>query len=184
MPWLSALDHPNYARYLPVHIRDMLGLESKHPEIANEFKAGKFTVQKTVRFFSAIAIDHAHEQNNAYVKGDGGAVGLTRIIGEFEDQLVIEETSRSQHHEQQKAAQTTFREQVAALVSCIEELGNPFLEESHDLLSLVTKDIADPAVLKTVEGIKRIGQDQYDTFVQERLRQRSRSFYHCIPKKN
>ena len=50
------------------------------------------------------------------------------------------------------------------------------------MLSLVTKDIADPAVLKTVDGIKRIGQDQYDTFVQERLRQRSRSFYDCIPK--
>ena len=199
VPWLSALDQTNYARYLPVHIRDMSGLESKHPEIANEFKAGKFTVQKTERFFSAIAIDHAHEQNNAYVKGDGGAVGLTvnpsalrrwmlagpeitRIIGEFEDQLVVEETSRTQHHEQQKAAQTTFREQVAALVSCVEELGNPFLEESHDLLSLVTKDIADPAVLKTEDGIKQIGKDQYDTFVQERLRQRSRSFYDCIPK--
>lgn len=27
--------------------------------------------------FSALAIDHAHEQNNASVKGDGGAVGLT-----------------------------------------------------------------------------------------------------------
>ena len=25
----------------------------------------------------AIAIDHAHERNNAYIKGDGGAVGLT-----------------------------------------------------------------------------------------------------------
>ena len=155
-------------------------------EIANEFKAGKYTVQKTGRFFSAIAIDHAHEQNNAYVKGDGGAVGLTenpsalrrwmlagpeitRIIGEFEGQLVVGKTSRTQHHKQQKAAQTTIREQVAALVSCIEELDNPFLEESPDLLSLVTKDIADPAVLKTVDGIKRIGQDQYDTFVQERL---------------
>ena len=33
-PWLSALDHTNYARYLPVHIRNMIGLESKHPEIA------------------------------------------------------------------------------------------------------------------------------------------------------
>ena len=62
---------------LPVHIQDLTDLESKHPKIANKFKAGKFTVQKSQRFFSAITIDHTHEQNNAYVKGDGGAVGLT-----------------------------------------------------------------------------------------------------------
>ena len=28
VPWLSALNHTNYARYLPVHIRDMLGLRN------------------------------------------------------------------------------------------------------------------------------------------------------------
>jgi hypothetical protein len=38
---------------------------------------GNFTVNKTTHNFSAIALDHAHEQNNASVKGDGGAVGLT-----------------------------------------------------------------------------------------------------------
>lgn len=55
----------------------MMGLESRRPVIAKEFKAGKFTVQTSEWFFSAITFDHAHEQNNAYVKGDGGAVGLT-----------------------------------------------------------------------------------------------------------
>ena len=34
-------------------------------------------VYKTVSKFSARAIDHAHEQNNALVKSDGGVVGLT-----------------------------------------------------------------------------------------------------------
>ena len=58
-------------------------------------------VKKTAHRFSAIAIDQGHEQNNAAVKDDGGAVGLTenpaalrrwmvsgpemaRVIGEFE----------------------------------------------------------------------------------------------------
>ena len=167
-PWLSALDHTNYARYLPVHIRDMIGLESKHPEIANEFKAGKFTIQKSQRFFSAIAIDHAHEQNNAYVKWDGLAVALTenpgalrrwmlagpeitRIIAEFEDQLTTEDVDETRHHEQQGAVQKTFFEQVTALVSYFEESGNPFLEASSDIISLDTKDIADSAMRKTVE---------------------------------
>ena len=33
-----------------------------------------------IRAFSAIAIDQAHEQNNAAVKGDGDAVGLTENL--------------------------------------------------------------------------------------------------------
>src|SRR5688572_1981145 len=60
-----------------VHLRDMAELFIKHPNVAKEFKAGKFTVQKTRKVFSSIAIDQAHEQNNALIKGDGGAVGLT-----------------------------------------------------------------------------------------------------------
>ena len=34
-------------------------------------------VRKSTRCFSRIPIDQAHEQNNAMVKGSGGAVGLT-----------------------------------------------------------------------------------------------------------
>ena len=34
-------------------------------------------MQKTKRAFSAIPIDQAHEQNNAWIKSDGGAVGIT-----------------------------------------------------------------------------------------------------------
>ena len=34
-------------------------------------------VNKTSKNFSSIPIDHAHKQNNALVKGEGGAVGLT-----------------------------------------------------------------------------------------------------------
>ena len=55
----------------------MLALQRKHPEIYAEFDKGNFTVRKTDSKFFNIAIDQAHEQNNAIVKGDGGAIGLT-----------------------------------------------------------------------------------------------------------
>lgn len=79
VPWFCALDHTNYARWTPVHLRDMAELPQTHPDVYREFNNGHFTVQKTKRVFSAIPIDQAHEQNknNACVKGDGGAVGLT-----------------------------------------------------------------------------------------------------------
>ena len=46
-------------------------------DVARSFDDGFFTVNKSSKRFAAIAIDQAHEQNNAIVKGDGGAVGLT-----------------------------------------------------------------------------------------------------------
>ena len=77
VPWFYALDHINYAQWIPVHLRDMAESSTKHPQVAKEFNEGNFTVRKTNRVFSAVAIDHAHEQINAHIKGDGGAVGLT-----------------------------------------------------------------------------------------------------------
>ena len=77
VPWFFALDHTHYSRWVPVHLRDMVSLKECHPSVYEEFMKGNFTVKKSKHAFSAIAIDHAHEQNNASVKGDGGAVGLT-----------------------------------------------------------------------------------------------------------
>ena len=77
LPWMFALDHPNYARWLSVHYRDMCELPTKHPDVYTQFMNGNFVVHKTKSLFSAIALDHAHEHVNAGVKGVGGAVGLT-----------------------------------------------------------------------------------------------------------
>ena len=77
VPWLFAMGHTNYARWLPVHIRDMVLLETQHPDSHEEFMNGHFVVQKTANVFSTIGMDQAHEQLNDQIKGDGGAIGLT-----------------------------------------------------------------------------------------------------------
>ena len=56
VPWVFAFDHTHYSRWLPVHIRDMMSLSDKHPEILAEFSTGKFVVHKTRNKFSAMAI--------------------------------------------------------------------------------------------------------------------------------
>ena len=78
VPWFFRMNHTHYARWMSVHLRDMIILEKKHPDVAKEFRKGKFTVSKSQRRFSQIAIDQAHEQNNAVMKGDGGLIGLTQ----------------------------------------------------------------------------------------------------------
>ena len=183
VPWFFTLDHTHYARWLPVHIRDMVSLSDKHPAVAFEFGKGNFTVCKTSRPFSAIAVDHAHEQCNKLVKEEGGAIGLTgnehalrrwmiagpevaRMVEEFEQ---IEECSEKKHHEQTPAVQKTFVTNIGNVISTLEEFGNPFAIDSGPLASLQSKVIASDMVVNTVKKIRSIGQQQYKNFVNERL---------------
>ncbi|WAR11602.1 hypothetical protein MAR_025782, partial [Mya arenaria] len=82
LPWFFALDHTNYARWLPVHVRDLEELQS--------------------------------------------------------------------------STQTAFAEEVKSLVNAIEDMGNPFTEQSPDLLQLDTKDIAGKEVVNTRTNTERI----------------------------
>ena len=108
----------------------MLTLEHKHLQLAREFECGKFVVHKTSRHFSGIAIDQAHEQTNAVIKGDGGAIGLTSalrrwmIAGHEVSHLVAQYEAASEsrkgtaytsQHEQTERAQKVFLENVEKL---------------------------------------------------------------------
>ena len=184
MPWMFALDRVNYSRWLSMHIRDMERLPTAHPDVYRKFCSGAFTVHKSRHAFSAIALDHAHEQENASIKGDGGAIGLTespsslrrwmiggpelaRMINEYEEQLPRENRQVRKHHEQVSSLQNAFLKDVKNLVNAMEDLGNPFKEDSGDLLTLDTKVIMPIVVVESVKNIQRIGKDQYNTFVRE-----------------
>jgi len=125
-----------------VHLKNMAELTTKQPDVARKFSEGHFTVQKTQRVFSSIPIDQAHEQNNACIEGDSGAVGLTdslsalrhwmvagpdvaRVIEEFQDgnQYWRRQTADTRHHDH---VQASFVKDVRSLVGVIEEMGNPF----------------------------------------------------------
>lgn len=153
--------------------------------IAREFNDGKFTVQKTNRVFSAIATDYVHEQNNALVKGEGGAVGLTdnssalrrwmvagpevaRVIEEFHDQQYhCGGEVNIRHHDQTSSVQDAFAKDVRFLVSVMKKLGNPF-EESTDLLAIDTKEISGHSFVDAVRNV-RIGREQFQKFTKEQL---------------
>ncbi|KAK3734698.1 hypothetical protein QZH41_002108 [Actinostola sp. cb2023] len=197
MPWMFALDHVNYARWLSVHIRDMTMLRTVHPDVYQKFCSGAFVVHKSTHAFSAIALDHAHEQENANIKGDGGAVGLmdnpsalrrwmiggpelARMINEYEGQLSREKNQQRKHHEQVPSIQNAFLKNVKSLVNVIEDLGNPFKEDSGDLLALDTKDIMPVEVVESIKNIQKIGKDQYKAFVNERIVHQEKAITHPI----
>jgi len=146
IPYMYANNNVNYTRWLPIHLIDMMTLEERHPKIAEAFHAGKFVVHKSDRDLSAMAIDQAHEQENAVIKDDGGAVGITEdpsalrrwmVAGPVVSQLVAqyEEASESRdvskqtkHHEQTPTTQRSFMEKVQRLTNTLEEMGKPFQE--------------------------------------------------------
>lgn len=192
VPYFFALDRTHYARWLSVHIRDMASLATSCPSTFAEFMAGKFTVKKTGHPFSAMAIDQAHEQTNASVKGDGGAIGLTddehalrrwmiagpevaRLIQEFETK--VETDDNPLHHEQRVSVQETFKREVSALLTTISEMGNPFIEDGDELTVLHSRFVITGSSTSDIAAIKSVGQAQYDEFVQQRLTERSVSLY-------
>ena len=77
IPFFFTNNNINYTQRLPIHLRDMMSLEQHHPQVAREFCSGNFVVHKPHREFSALAIDQAHEQADALMKGDGGVIGVT-----------------------------------------------------------------------------------------------------------
>ena len=63
---------------------------------------------------------------------------------------------------------------VVNTVSSFEELGNPFTEESENLMAMHTKDIMDDNVVATVKNAHKIGEEQFCLFVKERFIDRSK----------
>ena len=104
IPWLFVFNRTNYARWLPVYIRDMLLLERRHPLVHRAFCKGLFVIQRGRHKFSLMAMDQNQEHNIKFMKQDGGCKGLygqqdehdmieisrpglLSAIKEFEDQL-------------------------------------------------------------------------------------------------
>ena len=196
VPWFFAMDHQNYARWISIHIKDMINIKTVNPDVYAKFLQGCFVVTKTSRRFSAIPLDQAHEQNNALIKGDGGAIGLTenaaalrrwmvggpevsRVIEEFEA-AVFECQEVSSHYEETPATQNAFTRDVSVLSDSIRKSGNPFQEETEDLLVLQSRDIIDPAITNSLFEVEAAGVHQYDEFVQQRLTTHTKPLYDPI----
>jgi len=63
----------------------------------------------------------------------------------------------------------SFARDVKALTCVKGEMGNPFCDDNKDILVLDSRDLADPAVINTLCQIDKLGQEQYDAYVNEQL---------------
>ena len=92
---------------------------------------------------------------------------IARVVTEFEETFMKSKTENVRHHEQSPGVQYCFAKDVKALVDTIEEMRNPFLEDSMDLLVLDNKDIMPGIVVESVKNAQQIGQSQYEEYTKQ-----------------
>ena len=112
---------------------------------------------------------------------------VARLIAEFEASTDTGEEMKpgsTKHHEEAKSTQLSFAKDVRSLISVIDDMGNPFTDESGDLLAFETYDLADASVVKPVEEVEIFRQEQFETFVKERFSKEKTKNMHDPIKKN
>ena len=112
---------------------------------------------------------------------------MARIINEFENSIATGSTQTKQsakHHKDTRSLQSLFYRDVTALTRTIEEMGNPFMEETEDLLVLDTKEILGSDALVRLRKVEEVGTAHIESFIAERLVQQSKSLYDPIKRNN
>ena len=74
-----------------------------------------------------------------------------------------------------------FQTDVLVLVNAFEDLVNPFMEDSGDLLDLDESIIMPPVVVDNVREVKNIGMKRYTLFIDKRIRSQEEAFTAPIP---
>ena len=108
---------------------------------------------------------------------------IARITTEFEGQAIRGHGGAHDighlHHDQKPGVQAVFMKDVRTLIAVFQEMGNPFLENTQDLLVLDTRDIMETPAAETVRKTESLGQEQYTKFVEERLELCTKRVTHC-----
>ena len=181
--WAFIIDHYNYARWLPVHVRDTMNVRVKHPDPYRPFADGFVTIAKTQNPFSMIGFDQNHEQQNKELKMHGGTLNLSdecvftewavagpeiaRVITEFEVGMLTRKNAVFKHHFQSPSVQQRFVAHTKALVIAFQEAGNPFDEDSHEVVIIDTREVNN--VARSIMGAFGEGKKQHADVVAHRL---------------
>ena len=75
----------------------------------------------------------------------------------------------SPNHGTQRLPNDDDDDDVLSLLATCEDIGNPFLEDNGDMLTLDTKVVMNKDAIRTVNAVEEIGQRQFSECVEDRL---------------
>ena len=141
-----------------MHVRDMMNVRLKHPALYGQFADGFLTIAKTQNPFSIIGFDQKPEQQNKELKMHGATLKLSdvcvfaewalarpeiaRVITEFEAGMLTRKNDVLKHHDLSPSVQQRFFVHTKELVIALQETGNPFDEESHEVVIIDAREYA------------------------------------------
>ena len=109
---------------------------------------------------------------------------MARLLKQFEEEYLtdydVENTETSHHHEHGMASQKTFQRQVGSLCGTMRRMGNPFLDDFPELVTLDSRNCADESVVASLRTLIDTGKTQYQEFVNNVIIVRSHSIHDPI----
>ena len=105
---------------------------------------------------------------------------MSRLLAAYEAMPdTIDTRIDSKHHEATVGAQTAYFKNVKAMTTVLQDMGNPFQDESSDPLSLDSKNVAHTSLAQLVATHHQRGLQQFDEFLGG-LHNEDCSFYNPI----
>ena len=192
--YFFALNRQHYARMITLYLSDMDTLKSTDPDIWKHFVEGKWVVNRSTLPFCALGADEALEHQNRKLKVQGGLVGitlndnardrfflanpeLTKIGSEMEKMLGMSTSERKIHHEISMKVQQRQDSCVSKLKEAFQTSTNPFQWKGQELVNIVTQRVFPMEVQISLDGITETGQQQLDTFLQQRVQTNNIKFW-------
>jgi len=103
---------------------------------------------------------------------------------QFETEYLAEDDSESPknvlHREQGLSTQKSFQKQVNSLSDTIRNMGNPFVDDFPEFISLDSRNCVDPTVSEAMCSLESLGKQQYDQYVQDIITERTKSIHNPI----
>lgn len=201
IPYFFAMDRPNYARWLPVYIMDMRQMETKHPEVHQEFLKGNHAVSRSSKPFAQVWSDMALEQTiNADSKSKGGIKGISQNPGALDrwfltsherasittaiKEMYMQERVQVDVHKEASPKRVARDEaDVQKLISCFksELMSDPFAMDTELLVNFATGIVLPSDITERLVTSTEKGQEQMKTFVEKRLNTNQANFWDPIP---
>ena len=185
----------NYARLMPLHIAQMNSLEKEDPVTWEALKSGDFVVNKSEILFTSLFTDQTLEQEIKGLKKHGGIVGLSqneealdrllhttphlaRIVSQFLLSFPHPSQNTSQPKEHYhlcgntslRTSQNALKLQQSLELYCE---GNPYAIKTP-LKSIVSSALIPPKAKQDILTYAKLGQKQYEDFVEDRLLKESK----------
>ena len=149
------------------------------PKLYEKFLAGNFVLQKTDNPFSAIALDHGHEENNATLSSDMESTlrrwevadpDVSWLLNEYEavyHSNCSSEERKMKHHEDYPALKEIFLKDVSNLFKCFTDICNRSAEER--LITLHNGTVMGPEIQNCLATILEVNEERYQMFCKHRI---------------